>query len=86
MITSSKQSLETRNCFASLGRSNGNNDNGNGGGGSGDGGWWFNGDNSDESSSSLRYLCFLVLALSYFLLLEVKLRTRIDKERMRKTA
>ncbi|CAE6075264.1 unnamed protein product [Arabidopsis arenosa] len=68
----SKQSLGTRNCFASLGvddfgGSNGNNDNGNGGGGGGDGGWWFNGgDNSDDSSLSLKYLCFLVLGLSCF--------------------
>ncbi|KAG7559817.1 Root UVB sensitive family [Arabidopsis thaliana x Arabidopsis arenosa] len=68
----SKQSLATRNCFASVfsgdfGGSNGNNDNGYSGGDGGDGGWWFNGgDNSDDSSFNLRYFCFLVLGLSCF--------------------
>ncbi|CAN8254995.1 unnamed protein product [Cochlearia groenlandica] len=71
--SSGKQSLATSKCFPSpflgdVGGCNGNNDNGNG-----DGGWWFNGggDNADDSSQPLRFLCFLLVVLSCFFQLQL---------------
>ncbi|KFK33954.1 hypothetical protein AALP_AA5G083400 [Arabis alpina] len=76
----SKQSLETRNCLPSLSIGDLGGCDGNGG----DGGWWFNGgdggDNSDDDSTfSLRFLCFIVLVLSCFFHLQLSAAYAIAK-------